>query len=195
LAGGEEGCGVKKRQPKPPASFLPLPCVVLAIDPGATSGYAILTNASGAIGIVANGEREFASMEIVRRAMRSATVNELPLVAVAEKWTAGGWRSAASMMGLGAAWGAWEQVLREAGHPKRRIVRVYSQTWRAAMIGGRQRSAEQWKADAQRIVKARYGIDAGPDEAEAILIGAWAMHAGEVAAVLPKRRARKVEAK
>ncbi len=178
-----------------PRSVSQLPCVVLGVDPGKHSGWAIYFGDHHRVGSFEGfrngmwcGETEDGHRHVVGHAIGLADWAHLPLVVVAEKWTAGGWASHTTLLGLGAAWGAWQVALREARHPKRRIVRVYSQTWRAAVIGGRQRPTEQWKAAAQAHVLHRFGVEAGPDAAEAALIALWGSHAGEVAAVLPKRR-------
>lgn len=188
-----------RRKPVLPRSMNPHPCVVLGIDPGTTSGWAILVPESLAIRSGREGTPRLRCSAIdvghggvVDWAQETACSVGLPLVVVAEKWTAGGWASHTTLLGLGAAWGKWEAALREAKHPKRRIVRVYSQTWRAAIIGGRQRPADEWKAAAQAQVKYRFGVECGPDAAEAVCIALWGSHAGEVGDVLPKRRRRAV---
>lgn len=172
-------------------------CVILAIDPGAVSGWAVFIRgerrSSGRI-----PEREPATLrlnrhDVVMMAKDAADNENLPLVVVAEKWTAGGWASHLTLVGLGAAWGEWRAALDRWGVPKRRVVRVYSQTWRAAVIGGRQRSTEKWKASARLVAQAQcrtLAID--DDQAEAICIGLWALRAEAVAKVLPKPRKRKV---
>lgn len=186
----------KRRKPRLPASPSPHPCVILGIDPGATSGWAILTPESSALcagnataprlrcGTVNAGRNA-----VIVWAQEVAAEQNLPLIVVAEKWTAGGWASHTTLLGLGAVWGKWEAALSEAGHPKRRIVRVYPQTWRARVIGGRQRSTEDWKAAAQTLVKHRFDKHVSSDAAEAACIALWGLYAGEVGAVLPKRKA------
>ncbi len=187
----------KRRKPKLPASPSPHPCVVLGVDPGATSGWAIISSKpvimndpDGTVSTnIMVGETRCMHRHAVDLAIDVAHRAGLPLIVVAEKWTAGGWASHTALLGLGAAWGTWEVALREAGHPKRRIVRVCSQTWRARVIGGRQRPTEAWKAAAQACARRRFNIDMGPDAADATCIALWGMYAGEVGAVLPKQKA------
>jgi len=125
---------------------------------------------------------------MVREAARLSEALELPLVVVAENWTAGGWRSAASMMGTGAAWGVWLGALGEIGQPKRRIVRVNTQTWRKAVLGMNARAGhDALKAAARARALTLVGRDVGDDEADAICIGVWASYAEDVAEVVPKR--------
>lgn len=179
-----------RRRPKMrlPAALSPHRAVILGIDPGATSGWALLyVDAHGRERLEA-GTCRGASRDVVDRALALAAETGLPLVVVAERWSAGGWASHTTLLGLGAAWGAWLAAL-DGRVPKRRIVRVYSQTWRAAIIGGRQRSTEAWKESACRVAFVRWGVVLGPDAAEAACIAAWGARAGEVGAALPKSRA------
>lgn len=178
--------GARKKKPKPPAAARPHQCVILAIDPGAASGWALFFRGRLAQSGVAKW-RDLREV-IVTNAYRRAAEICLPLVVVGEKWT-GVWRHGQSaLQGLAEEWATWKFAALDAGVPKRRIVRVATSTWRAALIGGRQRPTEEWKAAAKAVVRARYDLSVlGDDEADAILIGAWACHAGEVAKVLPRR--------
>lgn len=175
-------------RPKPSASFTPHACVVLGIDPGATSGWAVVLRGdpTGAIGIARTApERRDAVMYAQQVADRSG----LPLVVVAEKWSAGGWASHTTLLGLGAAWGAWREALVECGVPERRVVRVLTQTWRAAVLGGgNRRGGRDWKREAVEWARRALGREVGPDAAEALAIAVWGARAGEVAEKMPKRR-------
>ncbi|MEQ8720989.1 MAG: hypothetical protein RID81_06895 [Sandaracinaceae bacterium] len=181
------------RRPKLPRAPRPWPCVILAIDPGKVSGWAILREGRPVLSGTAT------TREDRERAVGSALCigedSGLPLVVVGEKWTPGGrFGGARTMAGLGAAWGRWEETLDEAGVPKTRRLRVNVQTWRAATIGGPQRKSEQWKADAVATVRRVYQIEAKTsDEAEAVLVGRWAESAGEVGRKLPKRTLRECD--
>lgn len=175
-------------RPKPAASFTDLPCVVLGIDPGATSGWAVVLRGepTGAIGIARTAiDRHHAIMSAIQIADR----NSLPLVVVAEKWSAGGWASHTTLLGLGAAWGAWREALVECGVSERRVVRVLTQTWRAAVLGGgNRRGGRDWKREAVEWARRALGREVGPDAAEALAIAVWGARAGEVAEKMPKRR-------
>ncbi len=165
----------------------------MGIDPGATSGWAVMVRGmvTGAIGVARTADER---RDAVLYAQRLAEINALPLVVVAETWSAGGWASHATLLGLGAAWGAWRESLRECGVPESRIVRVLTQTWRAAILGGgNRRGGRDWKAEAirwaERAIGAALCRRLTADEAEALCMAAWGSRAGEVRERLPKRRA------
>ncbi len=164
-------------------------CAILAIDPGKASGWSIWLAGR----IVTWGPCDPGSeLSIVEAARTYERDESLPLVVVAEKWSAGGWRSAASMIGLGAQWGRWEGALRLAGHPMRRVVRVYPQTWRSAMLrpGKRGVTSEEWKhLAATRAGWVTSEIMADHNVADAVCIGEWATRAAIVGDRMPKRRA------
>jgi hypothetical protein len=201
---------VKPRRPKkPPApdSYIPHDCVILAIDPGKTSGWAVRgPRHSHEAEMIASGECSDGSMAValIHAAKAVADKTKRPLIVVAETWTTGDRvqdrrMQAATLLGLGAAWGQWQAALREAGLPKSRIVRVNVATWRAKVIGGPMaRTSEEWKAAAMRIASGMYpNLDRallqrdrerkiGPDEAEALCIMHWATHAGAVGVAVKK---------
>lgn len=184
----------RRARPKPAPSLTPHPCVVLGVDPGATSGWAVMVRGmvTDAIGVARTSDER---RDAVSEAQRLALINALPLVVVAETWSAGGWASHATLLGLGAAWGAWRETLAEHGIPARRIVRVLTQTWRAAILGGgNRRGGRDWKAEAIRWAERALGTRCPgrltADEAEALCMAAWGSRAGEVREVLerlPKR--------
>lgn len=188
----------------PPDSYTPHDCVILAIDPGNVSGWAIVSPRRAAAdpkqsvtvwsGRVTGGPKHIVEMA------RDAATNDVmrPLVVVAETWTTGDRvhdrrMRAATMLGLGAAWGRWSDALDAVGVPKSRILRVNTSTWRAKVIGGpMNRSTEEWKRLAllhaqQRFpVRAPSGKVTHDDEAEALCIAAWAMYAGPVGEAVKK---------
>lgn len=112
----------------------PHACVVLAIDPGATSGWAIphqcvlLHNVRVSdVTLIESGvartaaERAYA----VSRVVEASRIYGVPIAVVAEKWSShGAFGGARTQRGLGAAWGAWREQLELAGIPKRRVIRV-----------------------------------------------------------------------
>lgn len=179
----------------------PHPCVILGIDPAASSGWAIFAYGKYITSGVAKtqSEREYA----VRLALNETLARiDMPkhdpvLVVVAEKWTRGGKWYAATMTGIGASWGKWVAELERVGLPKRRIVRVYPATWRGAVLGIGGRNATTEICHRLAILRAntlhlkRHGATRMcSDEAEAIAIAEWGTLAREVADVLPKRRAK-----
>lgn len=175
-------------------SFTAHPCVILAVDPGAKSGWAIFDGGKYATSGMCKSQagRAFACEIAAGRAKASG----LGLVVVAEKWTPGGkFAGARTMAGLGAQWGLWLAAIEAAHIPKSRVVRVHTQTWRAAILQPRRGTrSEQLKlmsiARAEAISGEPYMDD---DRADAICIGQWATRAAEVAAKVPKR-ARKAAA-
>lgn len=179
-------------RPKPAPSFTDHECVLLSIDPGATSGWAVFVRG----GLVVNGprgarygvartpeERRIA----VREGLLLAESTQLPLLVVAEKWSAGGKMGHAQIAGLNAQWGRWADVLEELA-PRARVVRVYPQTWRPFAWGKGHGPQPQWKRIAVAMVKARFRVEVEHDVADAIGIGVWGSRAGEVAEKMPKRR-------
>lgn len=143
----------------------PLPAVVLALDPAAQSGYAILAgappHAAGelpefvpgpmsphellALGELNVGTREGARRmrEVVEEAAAIAEERGLPLVVAREDWANAGSRGkgagrerAQMFSGLGRSWGRWEFVIDEvASVPKARRIPVDMGTWRAGILG------------------------------------------------------------
>lgn len=164
-------------------------CVVLAIDPGRISGWAVFVDGEYTASGVAKRHQD--RLEAATMAVVAAEQWHLPLVVVGEKWTPGGkFAGARTMAGLGASWGLWTAVLEEAEIPKARMIRVHTQTWRARVLGGGWgvRTAE-WDRRARMRASAVVGSDVWDDnEADAICIGLWARLAPEVEAKLPKKR-------
>lgn len=186
-------------------------CIVLALDPGATSGAAIVGLSApdkfsrlpaerlGAYLVKSATVRSAADRAgMVASARDAATEYGLPLVVLAEKW-AGSFKrrrgTTQTVAGLGASWGRWAEALDLAKVPRRRVARVWSATWRARVIGGSFRTTEQWNAAVRAKVAVLFGIDLGDerdDEGEAICVGVYGLHSPEVAKILnPPKRARK----
>lgn len=175
-----------------PRSPTPFAVAVLAIDPGATSGWSIALR-----GIIhpehagtLSAEDGLAMAGIVAEAAAVAAEAGLPLIVAAEKWSAGGWLSTDALLGLGASWGAWRSVLLDARIPKTRIVRVLPQTWRAGLQLRRATDGsdvEPWKATTRRYVLQACGLDLPHDASDAVAIALWASQAPDVALALPRR--------
>jgi len=167
---------VKKPTPKHlrlPRSPTPFHAVILAIDPGNTSGWCIAENGAvhpehaGTIAI----DDGLAMAGIVAESFAVAADAGLPCIVVAEKWSAGGWLSTDTLLGLGASWGAWRSVLLDAKVPKSRIVRILPQSWRAG-LGLRRISdgedVETWKSTVQRYVLQTTGLALPHDASDAV---------------------------
>ena len=172
----------RKKKPSLPVSYKAHRCVVLAIDPGKVSGWALFL--CGRLIAVGTVRKASELQKVIDDAQQLAHKESLRLIVVAETWEAGGWKSHKQLIGMGASWGRWALALELAGHPVRRIVRVSVQTWRSVVLGG-----ARTKHAAERYARARWPAFTFPtdDAAEAACQGAWGCQAGEVLAVLPTR--------
>lgn len=183
----------KPLKPKPRPYPVALPCVILAIDPAALSGWAIFLEgrpvtwgelaASNATGIDA----------VLLQACELASRTKLPLVVLGEEWGRGGPLGMSQWQGLGGAWTAWKHGCdraRDKGLPvvSSRVMRVLQRTWRSAF--GLNLGRELVKAYAVRAAKSRVGVQLELDQhdiAEALLIGLWGSKSGEVGERLPEK--------
>ena len=177
----------RERKAKPPPSFRPWKCVVLALDAAAKTGWAVY-----ALGKLADsGEFKIhtdagvsETFRVVNIAKTFALQLGVPWVAIIEaSW--GGHMAA----GKTPATGWWTLALRNAQLPIARIGDVYPSTWRARTLPRGMASAARDDVRACEVAAARAikgGRDVGHDEAPAILIAKWAAQAGEVGAMLPK---------
>jgi len=192
----------RAKKPAPPDSYVPHDCVILAIDPGNVSGYAIVTPLSSKNGSVYSGQTAEGQARVVVLAKEAALAQVRPLVVVGETWTTGDRvhdrrMHAAVLLGLGAAWERWRLAFDAVGLPKSRVIRVNTATWRSKVIGGpMNRTTAEWKGLARLHAEGRFRkrreLDGlvprplGDDEAEALCIAAWAMHAGAVGEAVKK---------
>ena len=169
-------------------SAVPWQCVVLAIDPDTLPGWAVHDGSTWVAGEARTHDERLAAVDC---ATSLAEARGLPVVVVGERW-AGGWSKGGgitAIASLGAQWGRWEAAL-EGRVPARRIIRVYSATWRARVIGGKcARPTEEWKRIAVQIAASHLGYGVSPDASEAVCMALWARHAEPVGKLLPKRRA------
>lgn len=167
-----------------------LPCVILAVDPGMTCGWALFVWGK----LVASGTFKTDLDEIIavmKLAKEHRDQSGLPLVVVGEKWGRGGRMNPETAAGLGAQWGPWFYAARSkqvgGDVPLARVLRVHQRTWRTATLGvGVGHDADTWKKLAAIRCKAQFGMDVESDRAEAILIGFWASRAVMVKESLPK---------
>lgn len=159
----------------------------LAIDPAATSGWAIFEGKAR----VTSGVTRCAAdrLHVVDQWSEHATANGLVRFVVAEKWTPG-MPSHSVMFGTGAAWGRWLERLEDSGYREDWILRLEPRQWRTA-VGIRARGREHAKKAAMEAFWYETGERAETDdEAEAFLIGkaAFALHLA--ATTLPARQKR-----
>lgn len=181
----EKGKPRKRKRLDP--SFRPWACVVLALDAGSCSGWAIWVlgklAASGEHSIYSDaGLREV--VRVVEQAKAYAAHLGVPWVALIEQ--AWGGRMG---VGLGCAAGYWMFALRNAQLPRARIGSVLPNVWRARALPKGSNALSRDKVRAVEVATARalvQGRKVGDDEAPAILIGKWAAQAGETGAMLPK---------
>jgi hypothetical protein len=172
------------RKLKPPSSHVPWRSVIVAVDPGERAGVSIWINgkllSSCALGLTAS----FVAELVYHR----AEIERLPLVFVIEKHSPYGRKwTTATKEGMGRYVGRWLDAIEALPRrrPTTKVLRVYPQTWRAAIFGTGYKnfSTDDWK----RMALARVNCDkcdgcrvTSADEAEAILIGRFACHWGEV---------------
>lgn len=178
----------------------PLRCAVLAVDPAERSGWAVW--AEGKLLDHGTTTHPFERAAAVQRAFGVAAERGLPLVVVAETWSArrfqakGGRMSTASIAGMGAAWGRWLEQIDTCHTPNRvgrwtgpAIVRVEPPTWRAQTIGNGGNSASMKLRAMQRAcsIARQAGLPepTWSDAADAVVIGEWACRAAEVERALP----------
>ena len=181
----------KKRvkKPKPPPVYVPHDCALLCVDGSENSGWSIwsrgVLRAYGECDLFSSGPRE-----VFERFLRDFGG---PHVIVIERPFYMKWGTQ-STLGMGAK--IWGEHAKRRSFGKR-IVRVYPSVWRACALGrgwgSKKRNLTRAREQelAPLLVREHLGVNAPPigaDAAPAILIGKWATFAGEVLAVLPKRR-------
>lgn len=174
------------RRPKRPPAVAPHRCVILAFDPGARTGWAILGLGRRIDSGVIRIERRDRLRTIAREARTLALAQEIPLVVAMETWSPGGWRTHETIVAMGRSVGVIETALSAELVLPSQIVRVLTQTWRAGVIGGRH-GTDAWKHLARLHARERCGVEAQSDEAEAILVGLWASRAAEVGDIVERR--------
>lgn len=181
----------EKRKPrakkaKPPPSFRPWRCVVLALDVAETSGWAVWV-----LGKLADsGEFNIYTDHGVAECARVCDIARTFALQLSVPWVALIEVSWGGHMGVGMApsGGYWTYALRNAQLPRARIGEVFPATWRARVLPRGMASAKRNDVRAVEVAQARAivgGRKVGSDEAPAILIGKWGTQAGEVGDMLP----------
>jgi len=171
------------------ASVVPHQCVVLSVDPGERSGWAIFLRGID----IDSGEVSASSVRVIANIIFSAReiahARNLPLVLVRERPFGG--RMGMNSSGASRVWKAfWDS----SGVVKSRSVTVYPSTWRSKVLGRGwgNKPRDVVRPEEQRVAKMIAGMaTVGADEAAAICLGRWATHAPEVLRVLPKVRTTK----
>lgn len=163
-----------------------LPCVLLAVDPAATSGWAAHIDGEWHTGIAEDYRaRRLAAYDTWSCARQLGH----PLVVVAETWP--GLRGTA-LAGLGAQWGKWLAELERLNVPDKRIVRVDTGTWRKTVLGITRQSGDASKRAAMLRARAVLGHDVTADEAEALCLGLWGLRSEKVAKAIGARELKRL---
>lgn len=166
-------------------------CVVLAVDTADRSGYAVWHAGE----VMQSGEVETKNAarvrEIVAGAVVMAGVAHEPCVLVLEKPFGG---TVMMVSALGAAKERWMAPWRDLaiGH-QGKVVSVTPSEWRGPVLGAYYANIERSVARAreQEVAASIVGRQVGGDEAPAVCIGQWAMHAQEIGVLIGKRFVRK----
>jgi len=190
------------KRPPPPPSLKPLPCVILAVDPGESCGVSIWQHGQYVSSGVCDGYLQTEMFVWLNRAERVAARLSLPIVLVRELPPMGGrgYRRGGSVQRSRNLYGAasvlgsrkvWQKVWEASEYTvSGKRVDVLPQTWRRFVLGTVGGPLlERVELDYATRVIGR--APATRDEAAAVGIGRWACHAGEVVAKLPKPRKRK----
>jgi hypothetical protein len=182
----------KKMKQRLPPSATPHECVIAAIDPGATSGAALFVGGDYIESRTCTTHLERASF--ARLAIEIACDAELPLIVVAEKWSAHGKWGTAQAAGTAAQWGMWQAAFETAGTFKigrstwPKFTRVLHATWVSRVLGcSTNVGGLILKAASVNRAQRLTGSAVDHNAADAVCIGIFASHAGEVAALLPRR--------
>lgn len=183
----------------------PLPIVLLCVDPGSISGSSIFVE-----GVLEECRqvdiytREVES--VVRYAIEKAAQNDMPLVLGLESWGTGGQRGINQWIGLGMAKGAWTRAYRIAIASRterslftKRIATYHQATWRSHVFEefgkvspktGKWRpfNSDEWKQCSVDFFRQKYGTNPpGPDAAESVCMGYYAVRSDETSKTLPKK--------
>lgn len=194
------------KRKKAPTLASPIPCVIIAVDPGRASGWAIFLEGRPVSWGVVDAADAQRVQRVLLDACRLAQLRNVPLVLLGETWNAGGARGVAQWQGLGAAWGAWKYAAEHLSSSRRgerdalgpqlvanRMMRVSTSTWRAhfGMMRAPKGAPKSWyKERAVELARDELHLvvdGAHHDAAEALLIGLWGTRALAVAKKLPKR--------
>jgi len=182
------------RKPRLPASPTPWPAAVLAVDPGESCGVCLMVRGE----FVDSGHGYGFSPEFmdswIERSAELAAGERLKLVLVMEKPMAGGrafpGRNPATggvVIGCRKLWLArWKKSAKTVS---KYVVSVYHSTWRARILGmGRGGGQVLIAAERNRAQTVSTQPATAHDESVARLIALWGSRAGEVGALLPKKR-------
>lgn len=177
----------------------PYACVVLAIDPGETSGWAIVAQGKLVQWGEVNVFDHAAVAAVVAGALQVAEIASLPIVVFIEDSYRGE---------TGASRPLWRKAASNAGIAARRVRKANASHWRSRFFG---KGAGRWSQDVARLnegnraraaiagnrsltVNESRAIELGHDAAAAICIGLFAACSPIVGKVLPASVRRAAEA-
>lgn len=151
--------------------------IILSIDPGAISGWCIWDSEKGYIES-GFGKPQKIALDVVDRFVE-LTSDDCDKIVAIEKWTAGGWMSHKTLIGMGKNLAPWEMALEARRVPAKAIVRVYPQQWRSKVLGRRVGAkGDVLKAHAVMVGKHLLGMQRSElldhNQAEAVCISRWA---------------------
>ena len=181
-----------------------LPCVLMAVDPGKASGWALTYVApyEPHLRTWSHGTTEtwLHRSDACTHAHAIAHAIGQPLVVVAETWRMKktGPKKSQSKIGLpqilslAAQWGRWLAELERLDVPAKRIVLVETGTWRQAIFGRSRGGSAGFKTQAMMRARAVLGHNMTADEAEALCIGLYGLRSEKVAAAIGKRELRRL---
>jgi hypothetical protein len=159
--------------------------VVLAVDTARISGWAIRAGHA----LRYSGELDTLDPHSLDAAVSKAKVVAIgalstrpPVLVLERAW--GG--QVSTIVALGQARERWLGAWQRAGLSRSRVVSVYPQQWRPAILGRGIQGIGREELRARELLSAqaecRAGLQLGPDEAAAILISRWAVRSPKVAA-------------
>jgi hypothetical protein len=177
--------------------LIPAPCAVLGIDPGASSGRALLYRdaRTGRATLDESGvcKKPIERRDAVRRAVARAAELRLPLALCIEAHTHHG-MTPATYAGLRSSAAVWmEHASLEA--PGAPIIEPMPNRWRAALgLRANGGGPDAWKRAAVLGVRGRYGVSATHDEAEAVCLATFALFSDDLLAELAAAQRRAARA-
>ncbi len=157
-------------------------CVILGIDSGAVSGWAIfISDTFVESGVATTCEQRYS---IIAQARLYADRYKIPLIVGREEWRPGwapGKRSFKSIIGTGVEWGRWAGMLEYHELPENQVFAVNPDEWRSSILELKRGRyiREQAKQAAIAYCQARHWYNTGSanidhNQAEATLV-AWYM--------------------
>lgn len=172
----------------------PLPGRYLVVDPGKRAGWCIVERGLEPLTIRESGEVNTWSHGPEEAILRARLDSCEALVIEAS----GVGMTPVVAHGLGEASGVWKWLWRTTiptsfKDGRSVICEVAPATWRSTIIGGGQRDTASWKADAAKHVRAAFGgMEAGPEEADALCLAEHVLYSLDLADAVGVRRLGKL---